>query len=305
MENQTKDNLFSGKKPKVSLLSFNFLSEYLGRQTTVNILLPYGCYTQSTINVAKPYKTMLLLHGKSDDYSSWLRCSVIENLARDYSLAVIMPDAGNSFYADMSYGADYYSYIVKELPEVLRGILPLSAKKEDNFIAGYSMGGYGALKIGLNNPQSFSAIGCFSPAVDVVGLAESAILDSSRAFDNAFLNDCITKRLNPEKVKHQMLADKKLFFDAYGDSALDLAGTDNDIYELMKRRLATGDTPPIYQTCGRDDFLYKANLAFSEFASENHCNLCYEESEGGHNWSVWNKNIVDYFNFLKNKGLLM
>ena len=98
------------KRPKVSLLKFTFLSKYIGRQQDINVLLPYGCYSDAE-PAKKPYKTLWLLHGKSDDYNTWLRNSAVETIARENNLAVVMPDAGNSFYTNMAYGPDYYNYI--------------------------------------------------------------------------------------------------------------------------------------------------------------------------------------------------
>ena len=97
-------------------------------------------------NVTEDIPTLWLLHGMHGDRNSWMNGSAIVRHARARGIAVVMPSAENSFYTDQKYGFKYYTFIAKELPEYLRKILPLSKKREKNYIAGLSMGGYGAFK---------------------------------------------------------------------------------------------------------------------------------------------------------------
>ena len=62
----------------------------------------------------------------------------------------------------MLHGGKFFTYIADELPEIMRGFFPISAKREETFICGSSMGGYGALKIGLSRPERFGVIGSLS-----------------------------------------------------------------------------------------------------------------------------------------------
>ena len=86
----------------------------------------------------------------------------IERYALSHGVAVVMPDAQLSSYADMLHGGKFFTYIADELPEIMRGFFPISAKREETFICGSSMGGYGALKIGLSRPERFGVIGSLS-----------------------------------------------------------------------------------------------------------------------------------------------
>ncbi len=118
------------------------------------------------------HPTLWLLHGASDNHTIWQRRTSIERYAAPLGLAVVMPNAHLSSYADMAHGGTYYTYVSKELPEMMRSMFPLSDKREDNFIAGLSMGGAGCMKIGLNNPENYAAIGCLSAgAVNRGGIA--------------------------------------------------------------------------------------------------------------------------------------
>src|SRR4029077_8649850 len=86
-------------------------------------------------------------------------------------IAVVMPAVNRSFYTDMSFGAKYWTFVSEEVPELARSFFPLSPKREDNFAAGLSMGGYGAMKLGMSLPGHFAAVASLSGAMDVYRLA--------------------------------------------------------------------------------------------------------------------------------------
>ncbi len=74
---------------------------------------------------------------------------------------------GAGFYVDAtkqpwSQHYQMYSYVSQELPQLVEKHFPVSRVKS---IAGHSMGGHGALVIGLNNPEQFVSISAFSPLV--------------------------------------------------------------------------------------------------------------------------------------------
>lgn len=145
----------------MSLIRMNFFSEALNMFMPVNIVLPLP---RSAAAEARGLPALILLHGMGDDYSAWLRKTAIERYALDAGLVVVMPDGELSCYENMAHGGRYRDYISLELPRVMRETFPLSADREKNFIAGCSMGGFGALKLGLSCPEQWSAIGCFSAA---------------------------------------------------------------------------------------------------------------------------------------------
>ena len=79
-----------------------------------------------------------------------------------------MPQVHHSFYTDMKYGNKYWTFLTKELPLLAQSFFPLSTARKDNFVAGLSMGGYGALKWALNHPETFSAAASLSGVTDIV-----------------------------------------------------------------------------------------------------------------------------------------
>src|SRR6266498_4824372 len=113
------------------------------------------------------YRTLYLLHGHSDDHTAWMRWSSIEKYAEGLNLAVVMPAVHLSFYNDMVYGGKYWQFISEEVPALVREMFSLSADRKDNFVAGLSMGGYGAFKMALTHPERFAAAASLSGAVDI------------------------------------------------------------------------------------------------------------------------------------------
>ena len=142
----------------MGLMHFSFLPQSLGFHTNVNIILPHDSSMKS-----EPYKLLYLLHGGGGNSQDWIRYTSIERYAEENNIAVVMPEVGSqSFYTDMVHGYKYYTYITEELPIVLNCFLPISDKKEDRFVAGISMGGYGAYKWTFDKPEYFAAAGNFS-----------------------------------------------------------------------------------------------------------------------------------------------
>ena len=131
-------------------------SETLRRAVRMDVILP-----DRRGGFCPPWKTLYLLHGMTDDHSMWQRRSAIERYADEAGLAVIKPDTGLKWYTDTAWGERYFSYIADELPQIMERMLPgLSRRRADRYIAGLSMGGYGALKCVLTYPERYA--GCIS-----------------------------------------------------------------------------------------------------------------------------------------------
>lgn len=142
----------------MAFVQLDFLSEYLNMHTAVNIALPMPDDASAPM---EDIPSLVLLHDAGEDMTSWQRFAAVERYAHEFGVAVIMPDGALSFYENMLHGGQYRDYIAKELPQLLRAYFPLSAKREKNFIAGYGMGGTGAMKIAFENPGNYAAAGVF------------------------------------------------------------------------------------------------------------------------------------------------
>ncbi|MGB9681702.1 MAG: alpha/beta hydrolase [bacterium] len=252
----------------MAVLQVNFLSKHLMMNTTVTVIIPTLASKdlqnplEDVYRREKRFPVLYLLHGFLGDHSDWLRYTSIERYANEKGIAVVMPSAYNSFYTDMAHGIRCWSYISEELPLVMRSLFPLSERREDNFVAGLSMGGYGAMKWVLGRPDFFSAGASLSGALDIVELIESG--------------DGISKPFHE---------------DLFGDLTK-VKGSENDLFYLAERLKGENkEIPRIYIACGTEDFLYSANLRFKEHLQRLGYNVTYEEGPGGHEWSFWDRYI--------------
>ena len=148
-----------------------YFSQALTRSVSFYVYLPLDADRNANPEqFARPPKTVLLLHGYTGDAASWKLDTPIYSLAAKYNLALIMPDGENSFYLDgEATGRQYGTFVGKELPDFAHRAFGLSSNREDNFVAGISMGGFGAVHTGLAYPDAFAKIAAFSPLLSSAG----------------------------------------------------------------------------------------------------------------------------------------
>ena len=261
----------------MAFMQVNFFSRCLSRQVTVNAVVPVGKFHMPGMpeREKKPFKTMYLLHGIFGNYSDWLVGSRIVPWAEERNLAVIMPSGDNSFYVDHEKsGAMYGEFYGRELIDVTRELFPLSDKREDTFIAGLSMGGYGAMRNGLKYHETFSSIAALSGALVRDNIASST-------------NDTPT-----------IIGRRSYFESVFGD--LDkLVGSDKDPKALVTMLKNSGAPfPSIYIACGTEDFLIEPNRDYHKFLQENGVEHTYVEGPGAHTWDFWDEYILKVLNWL-------
>ena len=151
----------------MALVHTHFFSNSLGRGVSCEVILPQKSTNLIGMDSAEKEKTpvLWLLHGMSDDETIWQRRTSIERYAAPLGLAVVMPSVERSSYGNLAHGGRFYDYVAKELPAVMHGFFGFSLAREDNYVCGLSMGGAGAMKIGLANPEQYSVIGCLSAGI--------------------------------------------------------------------------------------------------------------------------------------------
>ena len=120
----------------MAFLTCDFFSYHLGMDVQMNVLLPEKRQEEPKPAPDAKYKVLYLLHGHSDDHSAYIRKSLIEVLVRRYDLAVVMPDAHRSGYANMIHGHRYYDYMTEDVMMQAPNFFPISTKPEDTYIAG-------------------------------------------------------------------------------------------------------------------------------------------------------------------------
>lgn len=257
----------------MAFIDCHFFSDSLGVSASMHVILPQAARNQIGMDAVvrdKKHPVLYLLHGLSDDHTIWMRRTSIERYAAAKGIAVVMPAVNRSFYADMPRGPRYWEFVSEELPELARSFFPLSDRREDNFVAGLSMGGYGALKLGLTHPDRFAAAASLSGAVDL----EWAI------------------RNVPGGEFHWLLGGKE-----------SVAGTGLDLYHLAEELAASGkEKPLLYQCCGTEDFLYQDNIRFREHCRKLGLALTYEEEPGIHEWGYWDTKIQRVLEWLPLEG---
>lgn len=247
------------------LTEVHFFSETLGMRCTMNVLLPQRPLRDARTGKAPACRTLYLLHGYSDDHTAWQRWTSIERYAEPYNLTVVMPAVHLSFYTDMAHGGAYWQFISQEVPAVARQLFPLSAAREDTFVAGLSMGGYGAFKLALTYPERFAAAASLSGALDV--------RETVRAHG-----------------RHEDLAWLKQMQNIFGDLSK-VAGSEHDLFVLAEKTAASQVKPRLYQCCGTEDFLYPDNVRFRDHVRTLALDLTFEEGPGDHNWAYWDAMI--------------
>jgi putative tributyrin esterase len=259
----------------MALIHCNFFSEVLGVSSSICVILPQ--ITKSQIGMGgsskkEKYPTLYLLHGLSDDETIWQRRTSIERYVAEMGLAVVMPAVGRSFYTNMANGYDYWTYVTQELPEIARSFFPLSEKREDNFVAGLSMGGYGALKMALGCPDKFAAGASLSGAVDMASVTPN---------DGFPLSEIL---------------------NIYGDIKT-IKNSENDLFYLAKKvSESDGPKPKLFQCCGTEDMLHDSNIKFRDYAKTLSLNYTFEEGPGTHEWGYWDTNIQRVLNWLPIKN---
>ena len=244
-------------------LVVDYYADALGVQTRMHVLLPQRL-------AAGKAKTLYLLHGMSDDEGTWMRRTSIERYAEEKGLAVVMPDGGLGWYTDMYRGLAWSKFISGELPALCRRFFPiLSDKREDTYIGGNSMGGYGALKCALRAPRTFSKVISLSGALDAADTA----------------------------INNTVPATRRYWEDVFGP-AEDVSGSENDLFAAATALTDPALRPRIYMWCGTEDFLYAQNIRMRDHLRALGYDLMYEESPGDHQWRYWDKKIADALNWL-------
>lgn len=248
----------------MAFLEVRFFSDVLGMCMPMNVILPQ--YAKN------PVPTLYLLHGRSDDHSTWSRQTSIERYADAAGIAVVMPTTYLGWYTDMELGDKYRTFIGDELPKICRSFFPtLSDKREDTYVAGLSMGGYGAAALALTYPDTFSIAACLSSAFD-------------------------------PKILHDPTNSANTYFsDIFGDIE-SFDGSKNDLWHLSANVMKSGgNVPSFFIWCGTEDSLLTQNIAFREHLVSLGYDVAYSQSEGNHSWYYWDREIQSVLRYIHDR----
>ncbi len=236
-------------------------SKVIGGGVQFMVILPEQC--------EKDVPVVYFLHGANATFYDTFKSTSIERYSTSRSLAIVLPTGANSYYSNMAIGPSYYKYISEELIPYTRRVFGLSDKREKTFIAGFSMGGYGATKFALTEPEKFGAVASMSGVMDIY-------------------------ERNHGRDSYIPKAAWGLDFEDH------LKDSDQDLFELVRRLEASGKEKPwIYQCCGTEDDLLENNRIFNKFMEGRDFHYVYEESAGAHQWDYWDENIPKVLDFFR------
>lgn len=262
----------------MALLHVSYKAYSLHRTVNFRVILPMEdthSYSPDPQDKPKRFKTLYLLHGYSGDCGDWLYGSRIFKLARDRNLAVVMPDGENGFYEDDPVrGLLYRQFVGEELVAATRRMFPLSHRREDTFIGGNSMGGFGSLLAACTYPETFGRVFCLSGA-----FMQTELLAGSPSF-RALVNE------GADYPRHIFGTPEQY------------PGSGRDPVALAARAAEQGQMPRLLLSCGQQDPLYPCNLRTRDALRARNVPLCWEEAPGGHDWPFWDARLPQVLDWL-------
>lgn len=243
----------------------DIFSAALDMTTRLDIVLP-------TVRKHQDERTLYLLHGYSQNGSAWTHFSNLFDYVDQYNLAVIIPEIYHSYYHNMAYGQDYFNYLTSELPQICESIWRVNVDREHSFVAGLSMGGYGAIKCALACPEKYAASAGWSGPLDIRWTLD------------------------------QTLPELRRMREAYALYGKDkIIPKDCDLYYLAERNVHHGQLPRLYTCCGTEDFTFKMNQDFSDFMDALPYEFKFEKWSGGHTWDFWRMALPKTLEFFFNR----
>ncbi len=239
----------------------NYFSRSLVKASSVSVVFP------DDPALPRPWWAFYLLHGLSDDDTIWMRRTSIERYVEGLPLVVVMPDGGRGWYTNAQVGPAYENDLVKDVVGLIDRTFPVRAERSGRAIGGLSMGGYGAVKVGLKHHETFGSINSHSGAL-------------------AMLREDWSQ--NPRT--------KDLATELGRVFGKDHKGGPEDTFALVEK-MDHGRIPPIRIDCGKGDFLLEQNRAFHRHLDSMHIPHEYEEFVGEHNWSYWDEHVQEAIAF--------
>lgn len=248
----------------MAYIQMTFASETLKRCTDIDVILPIESAGSHDTDKPQRFPALYLLNGFCGNSKDWITYSNIRRYAEEYNIAVIMPSGENSFYVDNTELGLYSGTYIKELVEFTRKLFPLSEKREDTFIGGLSMGGFGAMRNGMYYSDIFSKIISLSGAFiieDIAGAEEGS-------------------RIGPESYEY--------YQRVFGDLKC-VPQTDKNPLVCAKKAVEKGDAPKVMMACGTEDFLLENNRRIQAQLERMGIELKYYEGAGAHEWRFWDR----------------
>ena len=265
----------------MAIVNLDFYSYELAMNTQAAVLLPEKRGVPCRSREGEPYPVLYLLHGHGQDFTSWTRFTRLESYLQNSDVIVVMPNGSRGCYVDGTATHRYGTYLTDELPVALSNWFHLSSARENTFIAGMSMGGYGALRAALAHPDRYAA---------AVGLSTAGRLDKMELKADSAEKGLAIPRLGEVP---------RNFFQVFGPDA-DYETSEYSLKALARRLNDSGaPAPRLLQLCGDDDPLLEQNQELAEFIRTDCPRLdhTFRVSPGMHNFDFWDAKIPEIFRF--------
>jgi putative tributyrin esterase len=241
----------------MAFATISYHSRSLQKASSFNIVFP------DDPKISRPWAVFYLLHGLSDDHTIWMRRTSIERYLADLPLACVMPDGGRGWYTNAAEGYAYEDDLIKDVLGLVERTFPVKAERAGRAIGGLSMGGYGAVKVGLKHADLFGSINSHSGALGFMRNPQEG------------------RRASPE------------FARIFGEKPADGA---EDPFAIVER-MDHGLIPPMRIDCGKEDFLIDQNRKFHQHLVSLRVSHEYEEFPGSHNWEYWDLHVREAIAF--------
>ena len=243
-----------------------YFSNALRRTTSFEMLIPNDYRADiGQKPPEKPMSTLFLLHGYTGKAENW----VPPEMAGKYNFAIVMPTAENSFYLNgLSTGHAFQTMLGEELVDYVRRTFGLAKSPDSTFIAGMSMGGFGALHTGLAYPETFGKVAALSSAFIVHGIAHM------------------------KPGENNGMANYEYYRECFGELATAEERDVNPEVLVRKLKAAGKKIPDIFMACGTEDFLLENNREMHRFLLDEKIPHQYFESKGNHDMVFWHEYII-------------
>ena len=261
----------------------NVISYALKRTVDITVIIPTPTIPQSMGMGMKEgetphhtpkakYPVLYLLHGTGNNHATWTGYTKVELYAEEHQIAVVNMSAENLDYVTYEGRDDFFRFVSEELPDFVTGIFPVSDKPEDTYIAGLSMGGYGALTHGLHFPERFCAVGALSAGI---GLCPKNLETEGEGTTETGPSMGLTRPARGRKPEYNP-------------------------YSLARKIVAEGKKfPKMYCACGTADGAYPANKEFAGYLKELGADVTWDEIEGlAHEWRFWDKEVERFLKWI-------
>ncbi len=283
---------------------FTYHSAALGSDQTTDIYVP------SSEPPAEGWPVLYLLHGlhgRPDDFESMGQIrETLDRLIESKQikpLMVVMPEGADSWYVDSAEvggPGNYASAIAHDLPAAIERSFPVATDRLHRAVAGISMGGYGALRLALAEPERYAAVAALSPAIwqnVPLPVSDDTDQDDKRTPQPYFLK----RDPNTVTIGVDLPPNKRHFGAVFGTPFDPQRFNAANVFTLLQQAVAAKKPlPAVYVTCGDDDshLLWRGSIAFFETMQLNKRWIEFRVTDGDHNWALWKTSLVDAILFV-------